>query len=149
MTQVNTYHKLWKKKTFDKLSRSYMYWAFVQILGKIVSRICFWRNLSTSLLLWPCLQTKEGKKCRLENSYTPSTSKVWPSDHREEYRSCSWPFYSPVQIFALWLTRRWGLYDGTFPNLIRGEKTLTLVPSIFITLCGCVLVFVTTPSNAK
>ena len=34
----------------------------------------------------------------LENSETPSTLSVRPSDHREEYRSCAWPFYSIVQI---------------------------------------------------
>ena len=31
--------------------------------------------------------------------------------------------------FALWLTRRWGLYDGTCPNLLRGDKAPILVPS--------------------
>ena len=34
----------------------------------------------------------------LENSETPSTSTVWPSDHREDYMSCAWPFYILVQI---------------------------------------------------
>ena len=29
----------------------------------------------------------------------PSTMTVWPIDHREDYRSCAWPFYSPVQSF--------------------------------------------------
>ena len=35
----------------------------------------------------------------LENSQTPSTSKVLRSDHREDVRSCAWPFYSLLQIF--------------------------------------------------
>ena len=51
-----------------------------------------------------CLQTSEGQRrgefhlVGLENSETPSTSSVWPSDHREDYRSCARPFYSLVQI---------------------------------------------------
>ena len=35
----------------------------------------------------------------IENSQTPSTTTVWPSDHREDYRSCAWPFYSLVRTF--------------------------------------------------
>ena len=34
----------------------------------------------------------------VENSEMPSTSTIWPRDHREDYRSCAWPFYSLVQI---------------------------------------------------
>ena len=30
---------------------------------------------------------------------------------------------------ALWLTRRWGLIDGTCPNLLTGDRVLNLVPS--------------------
>ena len=30
---------------------------------------------------------------------------------------------------ALRLTRRWGLYDGTCPNLLRGDKAVILFPS--------------------
>ena len=36
---------------------------------------------------------------RARNSQTHSTSKVWPSDHQEDDRSCAWPYYSLVQIF--------------------------------------------------
>ena len=59
---------------------------------------------SPCLLRWFCLQTSEGQRrsefhlVMLENSETPSTSSVWPSDHRENYRSCARPFYSLVQI---------------------------------------------------
>ena len=57
---------------------------------------------------------------------------VWPIDHREDYRSCAWHFYSLVQTFpisiALWQTRRLGLYDGPCPNLLRGDKVLIFVP---------------------
>ena len=30
---------------------------------------------------------------------------------------------------ALWLTRRWGLYDGPCPNLLRGDMVLLFLPS--------------------
>ena len=70
------YHKL--RKTFGKFLRS-------ELLSKfgiyIVSEICFWRNLSSGILRWSCLQTKEGqmrsKFCLagLDNSQTPSTRK--------------------------------------------------------------------------
>ena len=62
-------------------------------------------TLSPSLLRWSSLQTKEGQRhtefhlVGFENSQTPSTTTVWPSDHREDYRSCAWPLYSPVQTF--------------------------------------------------
>ena len=76
-------------------------WALIQISWTIVIRIRFWRNLIRSIKS----TTKEGhiwsefNLVGLENSQTPSTSKVWPSDHREHDRSCAWPFYSLVQIF--------------------------------------------------
>ena len=36
-------------------------WAFIQIWWNIVSRICFWRNLSPVLLRWSSPQTKKGQ----------------------------------------------------------------------------------------
>ena len=82
-----------------------------------------------------CLQTKEGQRrsefhlVGVENSQTSSTSPVWPSDHRENCRSCAWPFYNLVQIIPLWLTKRLGLYDGPCLNLLRGDRVLIPVPS--------------------
>ena len=44
---------------------------------------------------WSSLQTKEGQRhtefhlVGFEYSQTPSTTTVWPSDHREDYRSCA------------------------------------------------------------
>ena len=79
-------------------------WTSVQIWWNIVVGLCFTRNHSPCLLRWSCLQTSEGQRrskfhlVRLENSETPSTSSVWPSDHREDHRSCARPFYSLVQI---------------------------------------------------
>ena len=37
--------------------------------------------------------------------------------------------WNDTWIIALWLTRRWGLYDGTCPNLLRGDKAPILLPS--------------------
>ena len=60
------------------------------------------------------LQTKEGQRLgefhlvELENSETHSTSSVWLSDHRDDYRSCCWPYYNIVCT----LKRRLGLYDS-------------------------------------
>ena len=68
-------------------------------------RIFVKRNISPGLLRWSSLQTKEGQRhtefhlVGFENSQTPSTTTVWPSDHREDYRSCAWPLYSLVQTF--------------------------------------------------
>ena len=70
-----------------------------------VPRIFVKRNLSPGLLRWSSIQTKEGQRhtefhlVGFENSQTPSTTTVWPSDHREDYRSCAWPFYSLVRTF--------------------------------------------------
>ena len=73
-------------------------------------------NHLPSLLRWSCLQTKEGQKRNkfhlvgLEDSETPSTSAVWPSDHRKDDMYCAWPLYSLVQIFsvALWTNKTVG-----------------------------------------
>ena len=53
----------------------------------IVSRICFWRNLSLGFLRWSSLQNKEGRI----SSRWARKSKVWPRDHREDYRSFTGP----------------------------------------------------------
>ena len=63
-------------------------WAFIQIWWNIVSRICFWRNLSAGLLRWSSLHTKEDQMRSefrlvwLENSQMLKKSKIWPSGHR-------------------------------------------------------------------
>ena len=62
-------------------------------------------NHSPGLLRWSCLQTKEGQRWSefhlvgLENSERPSTSSVWPTDHREDYRSCVGPFTALYRSF--------------------------------------------------
>ena len=71
----------------------------------IFPRIFVKGNLSPDLLRLSSIQTKEGQRqtefhlVGFENSQTPSTTTVWPSDHQEDYRSCAWPFYSLVRTF--------------------------------------------------
>ena len=66
--------------------------------------ICQKESLN-GLLRWSSIQTKEDQRhtefhlVGFENSQTPSTTTVWPSDHRGDYRSCAWPFYSLVRTF--------------------------------------------------
>ena len=80
-------------------------WTSVENWWYFVPRIFVKRNLSPGLLWWSSLQTKEGQRhtefhlVGFENSQTPSTTTVLPSDYRENYRSCAWPFYSLVQTF--------------------------------------------------
>ena len=39
------------------------------------------------------------------------------------------PYKELSKSIAIWLSRQWGLYDGTCPNFLRADKALTLVPS--------------------
>ena len=55
---------------------------------------------------------------------------VWPSDHREEDRSCAWSFYSLVQIFPKALHWRWGLYDGNFQTSLEETRPWPSSPLI-------------------
>ena len=98
LTQSYIYHKL--GKTFGKFFRSYS--DLLSSFGELSFQE--YQKESTGLLWWSSLQTKEGQR-RSEfrlvgflNSKTPSTSKVWPSDHREDERSCAWSVYSLVRI---------------------------------------------------
>ena len=108
-------------------------WSLIQCWQNNVSRIYIflWKCLTPSYTViystnlrrveMAAIYVSSGSKI-VEN---PSTSKVWPSDHREDYRSCVRPFYSLVQIFpttnALWHIKRWGLHNGTHPTLLRGD----------------------------
>ena len=65
-----TMKKLSHSPTFRKINiwkvHQVIHWAFIQIWWNIVSRICFWRNLSIGLLLWSSLQTTEKGQMRSE-----------------------------------------------------------------------------------
>ena len=52
---------------------------------------------SSTVILSYKLRRVNGEMIGIENSEKPSTSSVWPSDHRKEYRYCAWSFYSLVQ----------------------------------------------------
>ena len=94
LTQGYRYHKL--RKTFGKFFRWY---SEVLSFGAISFQDYVSRNHSPCLLRWSCLQTSESQRrsqfhlVGLENSETPATSSVWPSDHREDYWSCTWPLF--------------------------------------------------------
>ena len=99
-------------------------WYSVLLRWYFVSRIFVKRNLSPGLLRWSILQTKEGQRhtefhlVGFENSQTPSTTTVWPSDHREDYRPivlgpCTALYRPFLKHCTLWLTRRLGLYHMT------------------------------------
>ena len=54
--------------------------------------------------------------------------------YREDDRSYAWSYYRLVQIFPSAMHcdggGRWGLYDGTCPNLLRGDKSSSSSPLI-------------------
>ena len=106
------------------------------ILSKKKRIICIKRNHSPGLRRWSCLQTKKDQRrskfhlVGLENSETPSTSSVRPSDHWEDDMFLLGSSYLSWSV-ALSLTRRLGLHDGPCPNLLRCDRILILVPSDF------------------
>ena len=51
-------HNYWHRVT--DITSFEQYWHFVQVRWNIVSRVCFWRNLSSGLLRWSSRQTNEG-----------------------------------------------------------------------------------------
>ena len=134
MTQGYKYHKL--RKTFGKFFRSYS-----ELLSKF-GAISFSRNHSPSLLRWSCLQTKEGQRrsefhlVGLESNETPSTSSVWPSAHREDYRSCAWPFLQPCADHSLkrciltTSNKAVGTLWRALSNPLRGNRVRIPVPLI-------------------
>ena len=82
------------------------------------------------------------RRVKCEANYVSSGSKTVkpltldverrPSDHREDDRSCAWPFFNLEQIFPKALDSDYkgrGLYDGSRPKLLGGDKALIIVPS--------------------
>ena len=83
----NYWHRVTDMTSFERYLESCSDHTMTFYLN-FVSRICFGRNLSRRLLRWSSLQTKQGQKrskfrlVGLLNSHAPSTSRVWPSNHR-------------------------------------------------------------------
>ena len=101
LTQGYRYHKL--RKTFGKFFISYFELlskfgdvSFKEYLSKGISHPVFYGDLVYKLRR---VKHTEFQLVGFKNSQTPSTTTVWPSDHREDYRSCAWPFYSLVRTF--------------------------------------------------
>ena len=64
----------------------------------IVSRISFLKeSLTRSSKFYGDLVYKR-RRVNGAGKQTPSTTKVWPTDHRKDFRYCAWSFYSLVQI---------------------------------------------------
>ena len=100
LTQSYRYHKL--RKTFGKFFRSYS--ELLSNFGAILFQEYVSKGIAHPALYGDFvlkLRRIKGEAYHfvgLENSETPSTSPVWPSNHREGYRSCAWHVYSLVQI---------------------------------------------------
>ena len=85
------------EKTFGKFFRSYSELlskfgdiSFKEYLSKGISHPVFYGDL-----VYKLRRVKD-----TPNFFSSgSTTTVWPSDHREDYRSCAWPFYSLVRTF--------------------------------------------------
>ena len=98
LTQGYRYHKL--RKTFEKFLRSYSELlskfgdiSFQEYLSKEISHPVFYGDLVYKL-----------RRVKDTPIFILSGSKIVkrlrrPSDHREDYRSCAWPFYSRVRTF--------------------------------------------------
>ena len=130
------YHKLRKKKTFGKFFRSYC-----DLLSKLceisfqgyvsdgISHPVFYVNLVYKLMRFKC-----------EANFVSSGSKIVKRLRRQKYdpviieRTMGLVLGSSTALYRFLidhctLTMWWGLYDGTCPNLLRGNKALILVPS--------------------
>ena len=101
LTQGYRYHKL--RKTFGKSFRScsellseFGDISFQEYVSKGISHQVFYGDLIDKLRR---VKHTEFHLVGFENSLMPSTTTVWPIDHRENYRSCAWPIYSLVQTF--------------------------------------------------
>ena len=92
------------RKTFGKFFRPYS--ELLTKFGEISFQEYVFGGISHTVLYGDLFYKLRRVKCEAnfvssgsKNSQTPSTSKVWPSDHRNDDRSCTWSFYSLVQIF--------------------------------------------------
>ena len=101
LTHGYRYHKL--RKTFGKFFRSYSEHlskfgaiSFQKYVSKGITHPVFYGDLVYKLK--KVKSESEFHLVGLESSEPPSMSSVWPSDHREGYRSCARPFYGLVKI---------------------------------------------------
>ena len=110
--------------------------SFIQILWNIVSRICFWRNISSGLLRWSSQQTTEGQI----SNFVSSGSKIVKRIRSQKYDTTIiarticlvlGPYTALYISFLIHciLTMQRILFDGTCQNLFRGGKAMIIVPS--------------------
>ena len=70
---------------------------------------------------------KDDKTWELRSNNLGTSCRIVFTDHRPIFIRIT-----SVTWVALWLTRRWGLYDKIYRNLIRGNSVLILVPSDYL-----------------
>ena len=93
------HHKL--RKTFGKFFRSYSELlsklgaiSFQEYVSKGITHPVFYGELVYKL-----------RRVKSESNFISSGSKiVKPRDHREDYRSCAWPFYSLMFVYHIFMT---------------------------------------------
>ena len=90
--------------------------------SKKIDILVFGRNLSPGLLYGDLVYKLRRVKC--EANFFSSGSKI---DKRLPRRE---PCADLSLSIALWLTRQWGLYDGTCPNLLIGDNARSSSPLI-------------------
>ena len=97
LTQGYRYHKL--RKTFGKFFRSYS--DLLSKFGEISFQEDVTEGISHPVFYGDLVYKLRRVKCKA--NFVSSTNAFdvvsMTSDHREDYRSCAWPFYSLVQIF--------------------------------------------------
>ena len=135
LAQGYRYQKL--RKTFGKFLRSYSTLlskfgdiSFQEYVSKGTSHPVFYGDLVYKL-----------RRVKDTPNFISSGSKIVKRLRRRQYDPLiiertvclvlgpSTALYKPFLSIALWLTRRLGLYEGPCPNLLRGDKILTFVPS--------------------
>ena len=137
----NCWHRIINITSFEKhleSSLDHTRTSF-EIWWYFVPRICVKRNISSALLMWSSVQTKEGQRhtefhlvC-FENSQTPLATTTDPLIIERSLCLVVGPSTALDRPFlkhcTLTNTLRWGLYDGPCPNLLRGDKILIFDPS--------------------
>ena len=123
------------EKTFVNFLTSYSE-HFVKIWWKDVSWICLWNNLSTCNLVFMSRWVKGAANCVFSGSTKDKHNRCRKYDlmiiemtigivfgPSTAYADLSWSI-------ALWIKRRWILYDGPCPNLLREDRSWSSSPLI-------------------
>ena len=88
LVRLNRFTVFTSFKSIWKLLQIILWAFFPQNLVNIVSRMFLKESLAWYSV---AIRRSEFRVVGLENSSSFSKSKIWPSDHRENYKSCAWP----------------------------------------------------------